>query len=108
MLDREYRRARDVQVLMVSRGELEANKAKVREHGLTFPVVLQRRWEVSQAFGMFATPIAFLINKDGVIAAGAATGVEPILTLFAADGLPGHAPRAHRPAHALGRCNALA
>jgi peroxiredoxin len=81
-LDHEYRQSREVQVLMVSRGEVESNKAKVREHGLTFPVALQRRWEVSQAYGMFATPIAFLINEQGVIEADAATGVEPILTLF--------------------------
>jgi peroxiredoxin len=82
-LDQEYRRVREIQVLMISRGSLDANKAKVREHGLTFPVALQRRWEVSQAYGMFATPIAFLIDKAGVIEAGAATGVEGALSLFA-------------------------
>lgn len=82
-LDQEYRHARDVQVVMVSRGDVDANKAKVREHGITFPVALQRRWEISQAYAMFATPIAYWIDGDGVIAAEVATGVEPILTLFA-------------------------
>jgi hypothetical protein len=31
---------------------------------------------------MFATPIAYLINKNGVIAADVAVGVEPILALL--------------------------
>jgi len=41
-LEQIHRRSGDVQVLMVSRGEEAANRAKVAEHGLTFPVALQR------------------------------------------------------------------
>jgi peroxiredoxin len=59
---------------MVSRGAVEANREKVREHGLTFPVLLQRRWEASRAYGMFATPIAYLIDERGIIIADVAYG----------------------------------
>ena len=33
-------------------GEPKANRAKVKEHGLTFPVVLQKQWEISLLYGM--------------------------------------------------------
>jgi peroxiredoxin len=81
-LERFHRRRPEVPVVMVSRGEGGANRGKVAEHGLTFPVVLQKQWELSRAYGMFATPIAYLIDEDGVIAAEVAVGVEPILSLL--------------------------
>jgi hypothetical protein len=68
-------------VVVVSRGEAEANRAKVSQYGVTFPVVLQRQWEVSRDYGMFATPVGYLINEDGVLASGAATGADAILAL---------------------------
>jgi hypothetical protein len=71
---------------MVSRGEVEANRAKAAQFGLTFPVVLQRQWEISKLYGMFGTPIAFLIDAEGKVAAGVATGVEPILDLLKRGG----------------------
>jgi len=72
----------EVAVLMISKGEPKENRAKVKEHGLTFPVVLLQQWEISRRYGMFATPIAYLINEQGVIAADVAVGVEPILALL--------------------------
>jgi hypothetical protein len=63
-------------------GEAAANRAKVAEHRLTFPVVLQRQWEISRLYGMFATPISYLIDEEGVIAAEVAAGVAPILALL--------------------------
>jgi peroxiredoxin len=80
-LERLHRSAPDLQILMVSRGDPEANREKAREHGLTFPVVLQRQWEISRAYGMFATPIAFLIDERGIIAADVASGSDAILAL---------------------------
>ena len=44
-------------------------------------MVLQQQWEISREFGMFATPIAYLIDADGRITADAAVGVDPILAL---------------------------
>lgn len=75
------RRTPDIQVIMVSRGDREANRRKVTEHGLTFPVVLQKRWEISRLYAMFATPIAYLIDEQGVIASNVAVGAHPILNL---------------------------
>jgi peroxiredoxin len=71
-----------VEVVMISKGEPKENRAKVKEHGLTFPVVLQQQWEISRRYAMFATPIAYLIDEKGVIVHEVAVGVEPILTLL--------------------------
>jgi peroxiredoxin len=87
-LERQSRASGDVQVLMVSRGEAEANRAKAGEHGLTFPIVLQRQWEISREYGMFATPIAYLIDAEGMIARDVAAGVEPIMALLSPPAMP--------------------
>src|SRR5207248_1720407 len=71
-----------LQVVLVSRGDAEANRRKVAEFGLTFRGGLQRQWEISKLYGMFATPVAYLIDEQGTIAAEAAVGVEPILGLL--------------------------
>ena len=68
---------------MISRGEPKENRAKVKEHGLTFPVVLQQQWEISRRYAMFATPIAYLIDEAGVIAHDVAVGTDAILELMA-------------------------
>jgi peroxiredoxin len=71
----------DLQVLMVSRRDAEATGAKAAALGLTFPIVLQRQWEISLKYAMFATPIAYLIDEQGVLLSDVAVGVEPILAL---------------------------
>ncbi len=53
----------------------------LQSYRLTFPVLLQRSWEVSKQYGMFATPIAFLIDEQGVIDREAAVGSDAILKL---------------------------
>lgn len=77
----------DLAVLMVSRGDVEANREKAAELGLTFPIVLQKQWEVSLQYAMFATPIGYLIDEQGILAGDVAVGNEPILALL------------HEPAH---------
>ena len=71
---------------MVSRGEPKENRAKVKEHGLTFPVVLQQQWEISRRYAMFATPVAYLIDEAGVIAHDVAVGTDAILELMTKAG----------------------
>jgi len=95
-LERLHRRTPGIQVLMVSRRGPEDNRRKVERFHFTFPVVLQRHWEISRLYGMFATPIAYVIDEDGVIAADVAVGVEPILTLL--SGASGRAEKEVRPA----------
>jgi peroxiredoxin len=82
------RRARteDVAVVMVSRGDLAANRAKVAQHRLTIPVGLQRHWEVSREYAMFATPIGYWIDEEGIVAAPVAIGPDAILALLSQAG----------------------
>lgn len=81
-LERAKRDRDDVSVLMVSRGSRDDNLAKVREFGLTFPIALQKKWEISKLYAMFATPIGYLIDEKGVVASEVAIGAPPILDLL--------------------------
>src|SRR5262249_55323786 len=60
-----HREHLELEVVMISKGEPKENRAKVKEHGLTFPIVLQQQWEVSRRYAMFATPIAYLVDQAG-------------------------------------------
>jgi peroxiredoxin len=71
-----------IEVVMISKGEPKENRAKVKEHGLTFPIVLQQQWEVSRRYAMFATPIAYLIDEQGVIVHDVAVGSDAIQILL--------------------------
>jgi peroxiredoxin len=71
----------DLQVLVISRRDAEATRAKSAALGLTFPIVMQRQWEISLKYGMFATPIGYLIDEQGILLSDVAVGVEPILAL---------------------------
>jgi peroxiredoxin len=82
-LETFHREHPELQVVMISRGDLDENRAKVRQHDLTFPVVLQQQWEVSRLYAMFATPVAYLIDASGRTAADIAVGVDAILVLMA-------------------------
>ena len=81
-LQKFHREHPEIAMLMISRGEPKDNRAKVKEHGLSFPIVLQRQWEISRRYAMFATPIAYLIDGQGVIAADVAVGIEAIQGLM--------------------------
>ena len=80
-LERVHRSSSGLQVLMVSRGDSETNCRKVSEHQLTFPIILQHRWEISREYGIFATPIAYLIDEQGIIVEDVAVGGDAILAL---------------------------
>ena len=70
-------------VVIVGRGNAEENRRKAEQHGFEFPVLLQdRKWKVSKEYGTLATPVAFLIGEDGVIARGPAVGRDAILALL--------------------------
>jgi hypothetical protein len=47
-------------------------------------VVLQRHWEISLLYARFATPVAYLIDEQGVLATDVVVGAEPIRDLLAA------------------------
>lgn len=68
-------------VLIVSRGDPEENLAKAGRLGLDCPVVLQHGWSLSRRYGIFATPVGFLIGEDGVIVKDVAKGNDQIMAL---------------------------
>ena len=81
-LQRFHRQHPELELVMISRSEPKENRAKIKEHGLTFPVLSQQQWEISRRYAMFATPVAYLIDEAGVITHDVAVGVEPILLLL--------------------------
>jgi peroxiredoxin len=73
-------------VVMVGRGEPEENRRKAEQHGIKFPFVIQNGWKLSKAYGIFATPVAFLIDERGVIARNVSEGADAVRAL-AQEGL---------------------
>jgi peroxiredoxin len=82
-LERLHLESHRLSVLIVARGGAEANRAWMAEHGLTAPVALQPRWDLSRAYGILATPVAYLLDEDGTVAAPVALGANAILDLIA-------------------------
>jgi peroxiredoxin len=81
-LQKFHRKHPDLELVMISRESVDENRAKVKKHGLTFPVLLQKQWEVSRDYAYFATPVAYLIDGAGVIAADVAAGVDAVVDLM--------------------------
>src|SRR5437899_1091943 len=57
-----------VEVLAINKGELEATRKWVAEAHIRFPVGMQEAFTVSKRYEVFATPFAFLIDEQGLIA----------------------------------------
>ncbi len=81
-LEKFHRKHPQLAMVMISKDKPEENHEKVKEYGLTFPVVLQKQWEVSRDYAYFATPVAYLIDGAGVIAADVAVGVDAVVELM--------------------------
>ena len=75
-----------LQCILVGRGEPAENRRKAEQFGIRFPVVLQEKWKLSKKYGIFATPVAFLVDEDGVLMQDVAVGAEAI-TALAREGL---------------------
>jgi peroxiredoxin len=71
-------------VIMVGRGDLAENQKKAVQFGLEFPVVMQEKWKLSKEYGIFATPVGYLIGEDGIIQRNVAMGGREILSLVPA------------------------
>jgi len=74
-----------LEFVMVSRGDADENRRKSEVHGVAFPVGLQRGWRLSKEYGIFATPVGFLIDGEGVITRAVAKGPDAILALLKAE-----------------------
>jgi peroxiredoxin len=68
-------------LLLVSRGGVEENRRKAEASGVGFPVVLQPGWKLSKEYGIFATPVAFLVDEEGVIERDVVRGPTEILAV---------------------------
>jgi peroxiredoxin len=71
----------DLTVLVISRRDADATRAKADALGLGYTIVMQQQWETSLKYGMFATPIGYLIDEQGVVVNDVAVGIGPILAL---------------------------
>jgi thiol-disulfide isomerase/thioredoxin len=82
-----------ITLALISRGNLKENKAKTSGHGLT-KVLLQKDWEVSEAYEVRGTPSALVVRPDGTIGSPVVGGVEAIRSLVqqAGEGLSPNAP----------------
>ncbi|HEY7032127.1 MAG TPA: redoxin domain-containing protein [Thermomicrobiales bacterium] len=69
-------------IALLSRGAVEANRAKATEHGLSH-VLLQKDREVAQAYQANGTPAAVIVRPDGTIGSPVSAGAEAIKTLVA-------------------------
>ncbi len=78
-----------VPLVMISRGDPEANLAKAREHGLE-PVLLEEGFEVSRALGINGAPGAVRLDPEGRYLAKPSMGTERVAVLL--DELTGAAP----------------
>jgi thiol-disulfide isomerase/thioredoxin len=67
-------------IALISRGSVDENKAKTSEHGLT-KVLLQKDWEVSEAYEIRGTPSALVVRPDGTVGSPIAGGAEGIRDL---------------------------
>ncbi len=75
-------------IALVSRGTVEANRAKNKEHGLNH-ILLQSDREISDSYLAYGTPSAVVVRADGTIGSGVAAGADAIRALVTQTvGLP--------------------
>jgi peroxiredoxin/uncharacterized membrane protein YphA (DoxX/SURF4 family) len=67
-------------VVVISRGAIEENRAKKKQYNLT-TVLMQQDNEVADAYLTYGTPTAVLVRPDGTIGSAAAGGSDEIRTL---------------------------
>jgi methylamine dehydrogenase accessory protein MauD len=59
---------RDLQVVVVNKGDVPTTRQWAAELGASFPVLVQEGLDLSRKYEAFVTPFAFLIDERGVIA----------------------------------------
>ena len=74
--------AEKLTIALVSRGEREENAISASEHGLR-NVLLQKDWEVADAYGVDGTPSAVLVRPDGTIGGSALEGIDDVRDFLA-------------------------
>ena len=72
---------RNVQLLLLAHGESAPNREGAAEHGLKCPILLVGGREEGGAFETEGTPVAYLVDEDGRVAAPVARGADRVLAL---------------------------
>jgi methylamine dehydrogenase accessory protein MauD len=62
------------QVLVVNNGDLDETRQWAKEVGARYPVLVQDKFHLSKRYEIFATPFAFVIDEQGVIASNGIVG----------------------------------
>lgn len=86
-LESLYGRTSAFQLVVISRGGADENRAKASMLGLTAPIGLQKGNEITRLYRKFETPAAYVIDENGVLESEASVGGE-ILKLAAQAALP--------------------
>lgn len=68
-------------VVMITRGDRDENLEKREQYTAAFPIAIQPGWSVSKLYGIFSTPVAFLIGEDGIIERDVAKGPPEIMDI---------------------------
>jgi methylamine dehydrogenase accessory protein MauD len=57
----------EIQVVVVNNGGGSSTRDWARQQGVTIPVLVQERYELSKRYEAYATPFAFVIDERGVV-----------------------------------------
>src|SRR5262249_17983406 len=74
-------RKRNVELLLVSYGDVESNSTLAEEHGLECPILLQQESQTVEVFQRLGTPVAYLLDERGQVAQPIAVGAERVPAL---------------------------
>jgi methylamine dehydrogenase accessory protein MauD len=86
----------EVRVIVVNNGDLESTRDWTKRLSLSFPVLVQERYELSKRYEAFATPFAFLIDERGLIASKGIVNNRQHIE-FVLSGATGKETSHHRP-----------
>jgi peroxiredoxin len=78
-------RERNVELVLASAGDAEANRKVAREHGFEASVLLRQNAPSLPAFENYGTPVAYLLDEMGHVAKALAVGADqvPVLARYA-------------------------
>jgi methylamine dehydrogenase accessory protein MauD len=86
----------EVRVIVVNNGDLGSTRDWTKRLNLSFPVLVQERYELSKRYEAFATPFAFVIDERGLIASKGIINNRQHIE-FVLSGATGRETSHHRP-----------
>jgi peroxiredoxin len=70
--------------LIITSGTLDENRRFFEGHGISCPVLVQEKPELTARYHVNGTPLAFVVDERGATVGNALVGAEPILAIFRA------------------------